>query len=68
MPDWLAWVLYTILWLCATYIVDRTAFIRGKRHGMYKWRCPECRALLLSIDPQEILHGSIDHMKGHLDA
>lgn len=64
--DWYNIVGYLIATLCV-FAAHRMGYVKGKRDGKFKWRCPECRSLLIADTPQEILHGSVDHMKEHLD-
>jgi len=60
-------VLPAIVIYVSLELAYRYGYVKGKRVGKFKWRCPECRSLLIADSPQEILHGSVDHMKGHLD-
>lgn len=66
MPWWLfvvGLILQCLLWVA----IYRYAWVKGKRDSKFKWRCWHCHILMVADTEQEILHGSIEHLKEHMD-
>lgn len=65
--EWYWWVLISLLEIACVYIAYKIGKVNGKFQGKFKWRCPECKAMVFADGPEEILYASVDHMKGHLN-